>query len=195
MIKRQQYLSLLIALIVTLGIAGVVNAKADEPYYVFVIFETTVTKSNVETSDSNPSERRFYISNVVAIPSRDRSLLRKAKPSADEYFTAAVVEPLKAKGISHQYYDDGIRINNDVVYALDTRAEVEDLQKKVVEELKEQSANVFTFTWIYGEKMKGLETSRPILVHHEPGKPLYDVTEPKLSMPASKPPVKKPVRN
>lgn len=193
--NRNLYLLTLFALIITLASASQSQAQTDEPYYVFAIFETTVTQTNVETSDRNPSERRFYVSNVVAIPSRDRSLLRKAKPSADEFFTAAVVEPLKTKGISHQYYDDAIRINNNIVYALDTRAEVEDLQKKVLDEIKEQNANVFTYTWIYGEKTMGLEASKPVLVYREPGKPLYGVNEPKTQVLTPKPPVKKPIRN
>lgn len=106
------YLLLVFALFITFGFAENTLAQ-DEPYYVFVIFETTVTKVGVETSDANPEERRFYVSNVVAVPSRDRSLLRKAAKSADEYFIAAVSDPLKAaKGIEHKYYDDAIRINN-----------------------------------------------------------------------------------
>ena len=170
---------LYILLAVLLGCVFVskLQAQTDEPNYVFVVFETTVTRQGVETSDAKPEERRFYVSNVVAIPSADPALLRRASKLADEYFIATVVDPLKAKGILHQYYDDGIRINNNVVYRLDTHAEVEDLQKKVLLELKEQSTNIFTFTWAYGEKMNGLETSKPTLFYHEPKKPLYVVPD------------------
>lgn len=153
------------------------QAQADEPNYVFVIFETTVTRQGIETSDAEPEERRFYVSNLVAVPSEDPALLRRASRLADDYFTATVVEPMKAKGILHQYYDDGIRINDNVVYRLDTRAEVDDLQKKTLEGLKEQGANIFTFTWKFGEKPGGLEMSHPVLFYREPKKPLYGMTE------------------
>ena len=165
---------ILFAVLLACVFAGRSQAQTDEPNYVFVIFETTVTRQGVETSDVNPEERRFYVSNVVAIPSADPALVRRASKTADEYFTATVADPMKAKGILHQYYDDGIRINDNVVYRLDTRAEVEDLQKKTLLELKEQGANIFTFTWAYGEKTNGLDTSKPALFYHEPKKPLYE---------------------
>ncbi len=156
-----------------------------------MVFETTVTKVGVETSDANPEERRYYVSNIVGIPSRDPSLSRKASKSADEYFIAAVSGPLKAKGIEHKYYDDAIHINNSVVYRLDTKQEVEELEKKTIEELKEQNANLFTFTWIYGDSTKGLETSLPTLVRHAPEQPLYGMTVTKPVIVKPKAPVKK----
>ena len=142
--RYSQILSILFGVVLGCVFVGKSYAQTDEPNYVFVIFETTVTRQGVETSDANPEERRFYVSNVVAIPSADPELLRRASKLADEYFTATVVDPMKSKGILHQYYDDGIRINDNVVYRLDTRAEVEELQKKVLQELREQSANIFT---------------------------------------------------
>jgi hypothetical protein len=163
---------LLISLILIFA-PNIARAQADESNYAFVVFETAVTQKGVETSDKNPQERRFYVSNVVEFPERDALIFRNAPKIADEYFVANVVEPLAAKGILHQYYDDGIHINNGVVYRLDTRAEVEELQKEALRELKEQSVNIFTFRWTRGEGAKGLETSQPMLFYHAPGKPLY----------------------
>ncbi|BCM91251.1 hypothetical protein IAD21_03117 [Abditibacteriota bacterium] len=154
-------------------------AQADDKYadYAFVIFETTVTREGIETSNANPEERRFYVSNVVAFPEDDPAVFRRASKIADEYFTATVVEPMKAKGILHQYYDDGVRINNNVVYGPNGRGEVEDLRKKTLEELKEQTGNTFTFNWTRTEKPNGLETSKPALYHRNEEEPLYGVTE------------------
>ena len=176
-----QILPILCAVLISIFASSDANAQTDESNYAFVVFETTVTKSGIETSDTNPEERRFYVSNVVEFPERDSYVFRHADKIADEYFTANVVEPLKAKGILHQYYDDAIRINNNVVYRLDTRAEVEDLQKQVLQELKEQNANIFTFNWTREKGAKGLETSQPTLFYHESGKPLYGVSEPKMN--------------
>ena len=61
------------------------NAQND---WTFVRFETTVTRDGVETSDANPTERRFYISNVVQSPSNLRSY--QLPKIIDEYFTRKV---------------------------------------------------------------------------------------------------------
>ncbi len=148
---------LLMGLILTFA-PSAARAQADESNYAFVVFETTVTKKGVETSDANPEERRFYVSNVVEFPERDPSIFRNAEKIADEYFVANVVKPFEAKGILHEYYDDAIHLNNGVVYRLDTRAEVEDLRERSIQELKEQNANIFTFNWTRGKDAKGLET-------------------------------------
>jgi hypothetical protein len=192
--KRYSYLlPILLAIGITSIFVGTTYAQTDEPNYAFVIFETTVTRKGVETNDKNPEERRFYVSNVVAIPSADPSVFRRASKTADEYFTGTVVDPMKAKGILHQYYDDGIRINDNVVYRLDTRAEVEELRVKALQDLKEQNVNIFTFTWVYGEKVNGLETSHPTLFYREPKSPFYGTGEAKTTSPKVAPaPVRKP---
>lgn len=159
--------------------SAVVQARAAD--YAFVIFETAVTKKGVETSDQNPEERRFYVSNVVVFPETDPYVFRNSYKEADAYFTSAVVEPMEAKGIVHKYYDDDIRINDKVVYELKGRAEVEELQKKVLQDLKAQNANVFTFTWVRNAKTKNLETSRPTLFYHGPEQPLYGVSDTQTS--------------
>jgi hypothetical protein len=169
---------LFVSLILTAFAASVRAQSSDYTNYGFVVFETTVTKKGVETSDANPSERRFYVSNVVEFPERDRSIFRNAGKLADEYFIANVSGPLEAKGILHKYYDDAIKINNSASY-VETRADVEDLRKKVLEDLKEQNANVFTFFWTRGKDAKGLETSKPTLLYRGSEQPLYTPVEPK----------------
>ncbi len=185
--KLSQFLQILLAVLISVVAPLIARAQTDESNYAFVVFETTVTKKGVETSDTNPAERRFYVSNVVEFPERDASIFRNAPKIADEYFTANVVEPLKAKGFLHQYYDDGIHINNSVVYRLDTRAEVEELRLKTLDELKEQNTNVFTFNWTRDKEAKGLETSQPMLFHHDSEQPLYSLSETKTPVPPTKP--------
>jgi hypothetical protein len=169
--NQTKLLPILLAILTSLGAAASVRAQSDYTNYGFVVFETTVTRKDVPTSDSNPSERRFYVSNVVEFPERDRSIFRNAGKIADEYFIANLVEPLAAKGILHNYYDDAIKINNRASY-VETRAEVEDLRKQVLEDLKEQNANVFTFTWTRDKAPKGLETSKPTLFSRGAEQPL-----------------------
>ncbi len=191
-----KFLLLLLAVLLLALPSGAARARDDEPNYAFVIFETAVTRKDVQTSSENPEERRFYVSNLVEFPADDPALFRRAPKIADEYFTQAVVEPMKAKGILHKYYDDGIRINNNVVYRLDTRAQVEELRQKSLDELKEQNVNIYTFTWVRDDKPHGLETSLPTLFFHGPEQPLYGVSEPKTAAPKdaqtpAKPPEKK----
>ncbi len=184
--RYSQFLPILFAVLISIFASGIVHAQDDNSNYAFVVFETTVTKKGVETSDINPEERRFYVSNVIEFPERDASIFRNAAKIADEYFTANVVEPLKAKGILHQYDDDGIHINNSVVYRLDTLTEVEELREKSLEELKEQSVNIFTFNWTRDKDAKGLETSRPTLFYREPKSPLYGASDTKTIAPTTK---------
>lgn len=188
---------LLMAALVTAVLSTAVRAQADEPNYVFVMFETTVTRVGVETSDANPEERRFYVSNVVGFPADDPGQLRRASKIADDYFTHMVVEPLKAKGIAHQYYDDGISINDRVVYVLYTRQEVEDLRIKTLAGLKEQNANVYTFNWAFGKEASGPEGPALQLFYHAPTMISYGLAASAVTKPGPKaevPAIKKPVR-
>ena len=165
-------LPILLAAFISIFASGSVRAQSEYMNYAFVVFETTVSRKGVETSDRNPAERRFYVSNIVEFPERDRSIFRNAGKISDEYFIANVVDPLEAKGFLHQYYDDAIKINNRASY-LETRADVENLRKQVLEDLKEQNANVFTFFWTRESGAKGLETSAPTLLYRGAGQPLY----------------------
>lgn len=175
--------TILFAVLILVFASGIAHAQSDSMNYAFVVFETSVTKKGVETSDQNPQEQRIYISNIVEFPNNtmnDRSVFRNAFKVADEYFIANVVNPLEAKGILHKYYDDAITINNKESY-LDTRDLVEEARKRVLENLKERNANVFTFTWTRESGAKGLETSQPTLLHRSPEQPLYGASEPKTT--------------
>lgn len=191
-----QLLPILFAVLLITIFVG--TAQAQYKDYGFAVFETTVTRQGVETSDKNPSERRFYISNVVEFSESNASVFRNAGKIADEYFIANVVEPMKAKGILHKYYDDGIKINNNASF-VETREDVEDLRKKVLEDLKSQNANVFTFNWTRDKDAKGLETSVPTLFNRGSEQPLYGASElkttaPKINQKPPKSPSKKQSR-
>lgn len=147
--------------------------------YAFVVIETTVTRKGVETSDKNPEERRFYISNIVEIPLSDKSAYRNANKAADEYFIKGVVNLMEAKGILHQYYDENVVINNHGSYVSETHQVAEENLKETLAGIKEQNANIFSFTWQYGKVPNGLDTSHPTLLVHNARQPLYGVTEPK----------------
>lgn len=172
----------LAAVVFSIFAAGAARAQAEYTNYAFVVFETTVTRSDVQTSDANPAERRFYVSDVVEFPERDRSIFRNAAKIADEYFIANLVEPLAAKGIVHRYYDDAIKINNRASY-VETRADVEDLRARVLEDLKQQNANVFTFHWTRDQTAKGLAATAPALFRRGPEQPLLMPAEPKTAKP------------
>jgi hypothetical protein len=176
--NHTKLLPILFAILISILASGNARAQNDYTNYGFVVFETTVSQKGVEASDKNPSERRFYVSNVVEFPERDRSIFRNAYKIADEYFIANVVKPSEAKGILHKYYDDGIKINNSASY-VETRADVEDLRKQILEDLKRQNANVFTFYWTRDKDTKGLETSKPTLFNRGSEQPLYGAGETK----------------
>ena len=189
--KHSKFLPILFALLISVGASGIVRAQSN---YAFVVFETTVTKKGVETSDKNPEEQRIYISNIVEFPNNsmnDRSIFRNAFKVADEYFIASVSKPLEAKGILHQYYDDAITVNNRESN-LDTRALVEEARQRVLGNLKERNANVFTFNWTREAKANGLETSQPTLLYRGAEQPLYGAGE--MKTPTTPPPANKKLK-
>ena len=177
-----RFLTILFAAVLFSWIApGLVPAQSD---YAFVVIETTVTRKGVETSDKNPEERRFYISNIVEISENDKSAYRNANKSADEYFIKGVVKPLEVKGILHQYYDNDVVINANKSYVSETRELADENRKETLDGLKDQNANVFTFTWVYAKIPDGLESSHPTLLVHNKEQPLY--VETKAAAPASR---------
>lgn len=170
-------LSILFAVLISISAFGA--AQAQDTNYAFVVFETSVTKKGIETSDQNPQEQRIYISNIVEFPNNtmnDRSTFRNAFKVADEYFIANISKPLEEKEILHKYYDDAITVNNRESY-LDTRELVEEARQRVLENLKERNANVFTFNWTRDSNANGLEASQPTLLYRGKEQPLYGATE------------------
>lgn len=179
--KRFRFLQFLFVFLFANVLTNIGVAQS-QPYYTFVVIETRVSRANEEISNANPQERRFYISNVIEFPG-DPRLKSRADKIADEYFTKTIVEPLLAKGISHDFYEQDVQIDGGAIYTPATRAEAEELYQKTLADLKELTANVFAFTWQYGKEPKGWETAQPKLLFRHRDEPLH---EPKAS-PAKSP--------
>lgn len=95
--KNYKFTAVLFALLFTVFTANVVKAQDDSTDYAIVVFETTVTKKGVETSDANPQKQRIYISNIVELPNNsmnDRAVFRDGYKVADEYFISNISNPL-----------------------------------------------------------------------------------------------------
>ncbi len=140
----------------------------------FVVVETHVHQKAVETDDEHPEERRWYISNVVALPANIADYSSKKK--AGEYFDANVVAPAKTRGILVDYYDDEMQINGGSVLAMGSRAQAEEMRNKDLEDRKEQGGNIYSFELVFGPA-KGEETSKPKLIHRNKEQPNYEGTK------------------
>jgi hypothetical protein len=150
------------------GAATTVTADSD---WFFVVVETHVQQKAVETSSEHPEERRWYVSNVVALPANIPDYSGKKK--AGEYFDANVVEPAKRHGIVVEYYDQDLQINGGSVIRVDSREQAEEMRNKDVEERKEQGGNVYSFELVFGPA-KGEETSKPKLIYRNKIQPNYE---------------------
>ena len=116
------------------------GGKADGDWF-FVVVETHVHQKGIETDSDHPEERRWYISNVVALPANIADY--SAKKKAGEYFDANVVEPAKARGIFVDYYDDEMQINGGSVLAVGTSAQAEEMHNKDLADRKEGRKHLF----------------------------------------------------
>ena len=146
------------------------SGKADSDWF-FVVVETHVHQKAVETSSEHPEERRWYISNVVALPDNIPDYSEKKK--AGEYFDANVVEPAKTRGILVDYYDDEMQINGGSVIRVDSRAQAEEMRNKDIEDRKGQGGNIYSFELVFGPA-KGEETSKPKLIYRNKEQPNYE---------------------
>ena len=144
--------------------------KADGDWF-FVVVETHVHQKGVETDNEHPEERRWYISNLVALPANIPDY--SAKKKAGEYFDANVVEPAKTRGILVDYYDDEMQINGGSVIRVDSRAQAEEMRTKDVADRKEQGGNIYSFELVFGPA-KGEETSKPKLIYRNKEQPSYE---------------------
>ncbi len=149
------------------------NSNADGDWF-FVVVETHVHQQAVETSSEHPEERRWYISNVVALPPNIPDYSSKKK--AGEYFDANVVEPAKAHGIVVDYYDSDMQINGGSVVRIDSRAQAEEMRSKDIEDRKEQGGNIYSFELVFGPA-KGEETSKPKLIYRNKEQPNYEAAK------------------
>jgi hypothetical protein len=146
------------------------DGKADGDWF-FVVVETHVHQQAVETSSEHPEERRWYISNVVALPANIPDYSNKKK--AGEYFDANVVEPAKTHGILVDYYDSDMQINGGSVIRVDSRAQAEEMRTKDIADRKEQGGNIYSFELVFGPA-KGEETSKPKLIYRNKEQPNYE---------------------
>ena len=147
------------------------TGKADSDWF-FVVVETHVHQKAVETSSEHPEERRWYISNVVALPANIPDYSNKKK--AGEYFDRNVVEAAKTHGIVVDYYDQELQINGGSVIRVDSRAQAEEMRTKDVEDRKEQGGNIYSFELVFGPAAKGEETSKPKLIYRNKEQPNYE---------------------
>lgn len=146
------------------------NGKADGDWF-FVVVETHVHQKAVETSSEHPEERRWYTSNVVALPANIPDYSNKKK--AGEYFDRNVVEPAKTRGIVVDYYDQDMQINGGSVIRVDSREQAEEMRNKDIEDRKEQGGNIYSFELVFGPA-KGEETSKPKLIYRNKEQPNYE---------------------
>jgi hypothetical protein len=151
--------------------AGAATTGSAGDNWFFVVVETHVHQQAVETNSEHPEERRWYVSNVVALPANIPDY--SAKKPVGEYFDRNVVEPAKTHGIAVDYFDDEMQINGGSVIRVDSRAEAEEMRKKDFEERKELGGNIYSFELVFGPA-KGEETSKPKLIYRDKGQPNYE---------------------
>ena len=148
------------------------RTTADGEWF-FVVIETHVHAKNVEVSSEHPEERRWYISNVAALPENipDYSAPKKA----NEYFDANVVSPAEKRGVVVEYYDQESQINGGSVLKVESREQAEEMRKQDIEDRKEQGGNIYSFNIVFGPT-KGEETSQPHLIYRDKAQSNYEIT-------------------
>ncbi|HVS81627.1 MAG TPA: hypothetical protein VHE60_07815 [Pyrinomonadaceae bacterium] len=141
--------------------------------YLFVEIEAKVYRKGVEISSQNPSERRWYMSNVVVQP-MDVPTYSLIKQKIMPYFSRNVMDPFEARGFSLDYGEQDVRLNGEVSRAnYETRAEAEEQRNKEIEYRKNQSGNIYSFELVFEGPAKGEETSKPKLIYRDKEQPNY----------------------
>ena len=145
--------------------------------YLFIEIETKVYRKDVEIGSQNPSERRWYFSNVVVQP-MDVPTYSLVKQKIMPYFSRNVMDPFEARGFSLDYGEQDVRLNGEVSRAnYETRAEAEDQRNKELEYRKNQSGNIYSFELVFTGTPKGEETSKPKLIYRDKEQPNYGETK------------------
>ena len=142
-----------------------------ESEWFFVVIETHVQAKNVEVSSEHPEERRWYISDVAALPANIPSY--SAPKKVNEYFDNNIVSPAEKRGVVVEYDDQESQINGGSVIAIESREQADDMRKKDIEDRKGQGGNIYSFNVVFGSA-KGEETSQPRLVHRDKEQPNYE---------------------
>jgi hypothetical protein len=141
--------------------------------YLFVEVETKVYRKGVEISGENPSERRWYFSNVIVQP-MDVPTYSLIKQKFMPYFSRNVMDPFEARGFSLDYGEQDVRLNGEVSQAnYETRAEAEEQRNKELEYRRGQSGNIYSFELVFDGPAKGEETSKPKLIYRDKEQPNY----------------------
>src|SRR5258708_32000217 len=141
--------------------------------YLFVEVETKVYRKDVAISSANPSERRWYFSNVIVQP-MDVPTYSLIKQKIMPYFSRNVMDPFEARGFSLDYGEQDVRLNGEVSRAnYETRAEAEAQRDKELEYRKNQSGNIYSFELVFEGTPKGEETSKPKLTYRDKEQPNY----------------------
>src|SRR5260370_21639643 len=149
------------------------TAHSPNTVYVFVEAETKVYRKGVEISSENPSERRWYFSNVIVQP-MDVPTYSLIKQKIMPYFSRNVMDPFEARGFSLDYGEQDVRLNGEVSRAnYETRAEAEAQRDKELEYRKNQSGNIYSFELVFEGTPKGAETSQPKLTYRHNKQPNY----------------------
>lgn len=134
----------------------------------FFVVNVFIHRSGKEISSQNPQERRYYVSNLVAVPDSIPSYsLAKV---ADKYFEEQVVTPLKRQGLEASYYDSDLEINGGAVYALNTEADAKECRDKALESCHTRGGNIYEFTWSF----EANASANPKLIFRDKEQPSYD---------------------
>lgn len=137
----------------------------------FVVIETRVHPKNVEIDKEHPEERRWYVSELTALPEGLPSY--SAPKKVNEFFDTNVVGPAEKRGVMVEYYDQESQINGGSVLAIASREQGEEMRRKDIQDRKEQGGNIYSFNIVLGAT-KGEESSQPRLIHRNKEQPNYE---------------------
>lgn len=170
------------ALVVTVGLCllpiqfsrpAAATASHPATSWFFVEVETKVYRKDVGISSANPSERRWYISNVVVQP-EDVPTYSLVKQKIMPYFSRNVMDPFEARGFSLDYGEQDVRLNGESSYAnYESRERAEEERNKAIEYRKNQTGNIYSFELVFGPA-KGEETSKPKLIYRDKEQASYE---------------------
>src|SRR6266480_1379474 len=151
-------------------------AHSANTVYLFVEVETKVYRKDIEISSENPSERRWYLSNVIVQP-MDVPTYSLIKQKIMPYFSRNVMDPFEARGFALDYGEQDVRLNGESSYAnYESRERAEESRNKAIEYRKNQSGNIYSFELVWGPA-KGEETSKPKLIYRDKEQASYEVTK------------------
>ena len=173
MIKRISVLVALVLCVLPLNLTQSVNAtRKANTVYLYVEIETKVYKKGVEISSANPSERRWYFSNVVVQP-EDVPSYSLVKQKIMPYFSRNVMDPFEARGFSLDYGEQDVRVcGENSVSNYEMKADADASLAKEIEYRKGQGGNIYSFELSWGSA-KGEETSKPKLLYRDKDQPNY----------------------